>query len=163
MAALSSKTLWLPLGFHPCSWPCTSHRPTVILDIVKFSTFFKYGFLFPPSVLIRPSWKCFVPLVLEGERCLCVSDQQQAVFQSHFASSQLMAPEDVCGPLGHILALQHSSAMKPSQCVSLSGRGNVRLALLWACLLPWSPSGWDAGLRGSEMPQTNLKDRMVLS
>ena len=34
--------------------------------------------LFISSVcLIRPSWKCFLPLVLEGERRLSVSDQWQ--------------------------------------------------------------------------------------
>lgn len=50
-----------------------------------------------------------------------------------------MAPEDVSGPLGLISAWQRSPAVKSSRCVSLSRRGNARLALPWACLLLRSP------------------------
>lgn len=74
-----------------------------------------------------------------------------------------MAPEDVSGPLEPISALQRSPAVKSSRCMSLSESRNAVLALLWAYPLPWSALGWDADLRGNELAQHGLKDRVVLS
>lgn len=82
----------------------------------------------------------------------------RAVFQSRFASSHLMAPEDVRGPLGPISMFQHSPAVISSQHVSLSRKGNTRLAPPWACPPPRSPPGWAADLGGNELPQSGLKD-----